>query len=154
MGEEDSARFLDYFAIFLARISGIFVNNPPPKPLRTSLHGRMGSVNGANTEDRGAQGADGGARRRTLTPPVKWVDLKQFVHDGIATGEAWDSDSRREVPQEHRSQSPASAGPNSGWTMLGHVSVAKPGISRVVLGSSDSHRSHKAIIPGATSLRQ
>ncbi len=37
MGEEDSARFLDYFAIFLARISGIFVNNPPPKPLRTSL---------------------------------------------------------------------------------------------------------------------
>ena len=37
MGEEDSARFLDYFAIFLARISGIFVNNPPPKPLRSSL---------------------------------------------------------------------------------------------------------------------
>ena len=37
MGEEDSARFLDYFAIFLEGISGIFVNNPPPKPLRTSL---------------------------------------------------------------------------------------------------------------------
>ena len=39
MGEEDSARFLDYFAIFLARISRIFVNNPPPKPLRSSLFG-------------------------------------------------------------------------------------------------------------------
>ena len=40
MGEEDSARSLDYFAIyFLARIPGIFVNNPPPKPLRSSLGG-------------------------------------------------------------------------------------------------------------------
>ena len=37
MGEEDSARFLDYFAVCLARIPGIFVNNPPPKPLRPSL---------------------------------------------------------------------------------------------------------------------
>jgi hypothetical protein len=35
-------RFLDYFAIFLARIPGIFVNNPPPKlakTLRSSLRG-------------------------------------------------------------------------------------------------------------------
>ena len=50
-------------------------------------------------------------------------------------GEAMSSDSRREVPQEHRSQDTASAGPNSDRAMLGHVNVAKPGISRVVLGS-------------------
>ena len=45
-------------------------------------------------------------------------------------------DSALEVPEEHKSHTTASAGPNSGWTMLAHVNVAKPGISRVVLGSS------------------
>ena len=32
-----NGRFLGYFAILLARISGISVNNPPPKTLRSSL---------------------------------------------------------------------------------------------------------------------
>ena len=33
-------------------------------PHFNARHGRMESANGANTEDRGAQGGDGGARRR------------------------------------------------------------------------------------------
>ena len=40
-------------------------------------------------QHRGSRGAGGRWRREaTLTRPVKWADLKQFAHDGIATGEA------------------------------------------------------------------
>ena len=70
-----------------------------------------------------------------MTLLVKWVDLKQFFHDGIATGGALVWDSALEVPEEHKPHTTAPAGPNSGWTMLAHVNAAKPGISRGVLGS-------------------
>ena len=78
MGEEDSARFLDYFAIFLARISGIFVNNPPPKPLRSSLFvtGHGGCVVRLfrqRTPRRRSAGVPPAVRRRSAAgpPPVR-----------------------------------------------------------------------------------
>ena len=48
-------------------------------------HGRMASVNGANTEDRGPQGGRRWRREATLTTPAKWVNLGLF-------GPRWDRD--------------------------------------------------------------
>ena len=85
MGEEDSARFLDYFAIFLARIPGIFVNNPPPKTLhqRQTQPPTAGGLSWWLWPLRGGHGR--GLRRfaavmAEVVAPLWWSRRRSFLH--------------------------------------------------------------------------
>ena len=64
----------------------LFALEAPGETIRTTAwaHGL-----GKWRQHRGSRGAGGRWRREaTLTPPVKWADLKPLTRDGIATGEA------------------------------------------------------------------